>query len=257
MTDLEHQLTAAGSQPQQFAVPAGEGDTPGRMDENLLAIHAELDAPHEPWLARVLRRLGVPDLSVPLVTATPSLRRSWFVAIAIAVLFSLSIATNDTATGADRIVVFLTLAPLLPLFGVALAFGKGVDPTHDLVLAAPRDTFTVFLVRAITVLTASSLLLLVASLLLPEGGLYRVAWLLPALAIAASTLALSAHHDARRVAGALGGAWVVVVLVVTGAASAPAMFGPVTQVISLAVAVAASVMLILRRSRFDTAAVDA
>lgn len=253
MNPLENQLAQAASQPQQFGTVEPES---ARHAENLLAIHAELDAPREPRLARVLRRLGVPDLSVPLVTATPALRRAWFIAIAIAVLFGWSVASNNTASGVDRIAVFLTLAPLVPLLGVALAFGKGVDPTHDLVVAAPRDTFTVFLIRAVTVLSASSVLLLLSSLVLPEGGAYRVAWLLPAIAISAITMALSTWFEPRRVAVAVAVGWIVTVLIGAGAAGAAQMFGGATQVVSVVAAVVAGWVVVRGRARLDRAEVS-
>ena len=208
-------------------------------------------------MTRVLRRLGVPDLTIPLVTATPALRRSWFVAIAIAIFFALSVASNNTGAGVDRIAVFLTLAPLVPLAGVALAFGRGVDPTHDLVVAAPRDTFTVFLIRSLTVLAASSFILLLSSLLLPEGGAFRVAWLLPALGISALTLAASTRFDPRRAAAIVGTSWLAVVIVVANAASSAAMFGPVTQLVSLVAVTLASWYLVAGRDRFDTGRVNA
>jgi len=253
MNDLEQQLAQAATRPQLF----GAGDIePTRMAENLHSVHAELDAPREPRLARVLRRFGVPDLTIPLVTATPALRRSWFVAVAIAILFSLSVASNNTGAGVDRIAVFLTLAPLVPLLGVALAFGKGVDPTHDLVVAAPRDTFTVFLIRALTVLTASSAILILSSLLLPEGGAFRIAWLLPAVAISAVTLAASTRFDPRRAAAVIGSAWLVVVIIVAGAASSSAMFGLATQISSLVAAALAGWYVVSGRERFEMAQVD-
>jgi len=254
MNDLERQLGQAAGRPQLFG--AGEL-APTRMAENLHSIHAELDAPAEPRLARVLRRFGVPDLTIPLVTATPALRRSWFVAVAIAILFSLSVASNNTGAGVDRIAVFLTLAPLVPLLGVALAFGRGVDPTHDLVVAAPRDTFAVFLIRALTVLVASSAILLLSSLLLPDGGAFRVAWLLPAIAISAITLAASSRFDPRRAAAIVGSSWLVLVIIVAGATSSSAMFGPATQLASLIAAAVSGWYVFAGRGRFDVSEVHA
>lgn len=253
MIELEKHLAQAAVRPQLFG---GADVDPARMAENLRSVHAELDAPRELRLARVLRRLGVPDLTVPLVTATPALRRSWFVAVAIAILFSLSVASNDAGAGADRIVVFLTLAPMVPLLGVALAFGKGIDPTHDLVLAAPRDTFTVFLIRSLTVLIASSSLLVISSLLLPEGGVFRVAWLLPAVAVSAITLAASTRFAPRRAAAVVGITWLLVVIVVASAASSSVMFGPVTQIASVVATAAAGWYLVAGRERFDTSEAD-
>jgi membrane-associated HD superfamily phosphohydrolase len=250
MNALEQQLVAAARRPQAFATT--ERVQPDRLNANLDAVHLELDSPREPRLARALRRVGVPDLSIPLVTATPALRRSWFLAVGIALLFALGTASNNTGAGPDRIAVFLTLAPLLPLLGVALAFGRGVDPTHELVLAAPRDTFVVFLVRSLTVLTASSALLLVASLMLPAGGLYRVAWLLPSLATAGLTMALSSRHEPRRVAAIVAAGWVLLSVTLTAALSVEAMFGAVTQAASVVVAALAGGYLFGRRALFDT-----
>lgn len=248
MNDLEQQLRHAAARPQLYG---GVESEPARMAENLHAIHAELDAPRESRLARLLRRLGVPDLTIPLVTATPALRRSWLASVIIAILFALSVASNDNGVGVDRISVFLTLAPLIPLLGVALAFGKGVDPTHDLVVAAPRDTFTVFLIRALTVLVASSGILVLSSLLLPEGGAFRFAWLLPALAVTALTLAAASRVDPRRAATAIGASWIVVVVIAASASSAAATFGPVTQVVSLALTGGAAWFVMQGRERFD------
>lgn len=251
-TNLERQLAAGGVRPQLFANASAV--PPARLEENLLAVQADLDAPRETWLTRTLRRLGVPDLAIPLVTATPALRRSWFAAVTIAVLFALTVSSNNAESGLESIGVFLTLAPLVPLLGVALAFGRGVDPTHDLVVAAPRDTFTVFLIRALTVLVASSVILLLSSLLLPEGGVYRVAWMLPALALTALTISLAARHDARRVAAAVGAAWIVLSSIVLGAGSVPAMFGAVTQVAAAVTTGLAWLLMSRQRERFETGA---
>lgn len=253
MTPIEAQLRNAANHPQMFAAAPPDAN---RITENLLAVHAELDAPQEPRLARVLRRLGVGDLTVPLVTATPALRRSWFIAVAVAVLFALSVASNNEATGVDRIGVFLTLAPLVPLLGVALAFGRGVDPTHDIVVAAPRDTFTVFLIRALTVLAASAAVLLLGSMLLPAGGLYRVAWLLPSAAIASLALAVAARFDARRVASLLAIGWIVLVVLAISFSSVAAAFGPPMQIAAVVVAAAAVAWSFQRRNDYGLGQVE-
>lgn len=248
MNELEHALGAAMQRPQLFADSNISTD---RLQENLLAINAELDAPVESRLARLLRRLGVPDLTIPLVTATPALRRSWFVAVAVAVLFALSVASNQSSDGVDRIVVFLVMAPVVPLLGVLLAFGRGVDPTHDLVVAAPRSTFMVFLIRSLTVLAASSVVLLVSSLLLPTGGFYRLAWLAPSIAVTATSLLLSSWLDARRATVSVAIAWVVLATIGGGVLETTTLFGPTAQLLWLVVAALASAVLWRSRNRFD------
>ena len=257
MNELDDLFASARSNPEGFGAVDPDPELATRIDENLLVVQAALDAPRESLLARALRRLGVPDLAVPLITATPALRRSWFVAIAIAVLFAVSASSNEARDAVERIAIFLTLAPLVPLLGVALAFGRGVDPTHDIVVAAPRDTFRVFLIRAATVLVASSVLLLAGSAFLPAGGWFRVAWLLPALMLTVVTMALSAGRDARIVAGAVAGAWIVAVIVVTQVASSSAMFGLITQAIALALGVAGLLVLLRRRPSVEITGVRA
>ena len=250
-SQLEAHLAEARARPRYLAGPAIDVD-PGRMAANLAAIVAELDAPRPTRLARLLELVGVDELTVPLVTATPGLRRSWIASVVIALLFAIQAATNSTADAdVERIIVFLTMAPLIPLLGVALAFGKGVDPTHELVLAAPMDSFRVFLARAITVLSASTAILLLASVLVPTGGAARVAWLLPAVAVTAATMAVATRLEPRVSSGVVATVWLAVVLIVSQTTSAAAMFGPITQVASLAVAIAGGALFVSQRRRLD------
>lgn len=250
--DFDAAMTRAASRPRFLAGADHEHAVPAaRLAGNFAAIEAELDAPARSLLARVLIRLGVSEGTVPLVTATPALRRSFIISVLVAVLFALSAATNNTADGADRIVVFLTMAPLIPLTGVALAFGPRVDPTHEVALAAPIDGFRLFLIRALTVVGASTLVLLLASMLVPTGGAHRVAWLLPSLAATAVTMALSTRLDPRLAAGVVAASWITIVTVAVAATDAAAAFGPTMQVLSLFVAAAGGVGFAQRRRRLD------
>ena len=255
---LEAALGRAGERPRFLAGPDAVGPGPDldRVAANFAAIEADLDAPQPSRLARLLRRLGVADTTVPLVTATPALRRSWLIAVLVAILFALNAASTSTADGVDRIVGFLTVAPLIPLMGVALAFGPGVDPTHDVAVATPVDGFRLFLVRAITVVGASCAALLLVAWVVPDGGWYRVAWLLPALAVTATSLALATRFDARLAAGMTAAAWLFVMLILTSRTDAATSFGPVTQLVSSAVAVIGFVLFAHYRQRLDTLSVD-
>lgn len=247
---LEAALGRAADRPRFLAGSASTDDV-GRAAANLRAIEAELDAPPAPRLARALRAIGVPDGTVPLITATPGLRRSWLISVVVALLFAVNAASSSTADGVERITAFLTVAPLVPLLGVALAFGPGVDPTHDTAIAAPIDGFRLFLIRAITVLTASSLLLLAAAALVPAGGAYRFAWLLPALAVTTVTLALATRFDPRVAAGAAAIGWLFVMLVATSRTDTAGAYGAGLQVSSLIVAVVGAAVFVHRRRRLD------
>lgn len=251
---LEDALARAGERPRFLAGPDATGPGPDlhRVSANFAAIEAEIEAPRPSRLTRVLRRFGVADTTVPLVTATPALRRSWIIAVLLAVLFALNAASTSTADGADRIVGFLTVAPLIPLLGVALAFGPGVDPSHDVAVATPVDGFRLFLIRAITVMTASCSVLLVVAWIVPEGGWYRVGWLLPALAVTATALALATRFDARAAAGLAAAGWLTLMLVVNGQTDAASAFGTATQLVSLAIAVIGATLFVHYRHRLDT-----
>ncbi len=249
--EVEAALGRAGQQPR-FLTGSGSGpDHSARMEANFAAISAEIDAPRQGWLARILKRLGADDRIVPLVTATPALRRSWLAAVAVALLFALNAASGSAAEGTDRIVIFLTIAPLVPLLGVALAFGPAVDPTHEVAVAAPMDGFRLFLVRAVTVFVASTGILLIGSLLVPTGGAARIGWLLPAIATTVVAMAATTRVDARAAAGAVAAAWVVLVVVVSQITDPGAMFGPITQVTSVAVASGAIGVFLKRRRQLD------
>ncbi|MEZ5246217.1 MAG: hypothetical protein R2707_14040 [Acidimicrobiales bacterium] len=250
---LDAALERAAGRPRFLAGEGSADDVPAaRLAANFAVIEAELDAPTPGLLARILLRLGVGEGTVPLVTATPALRRSFLVSVVVAVLFALSAANNNTsAEGVDRIVVFLTMAPLIPLAGVAVAFGPRVDPTHEVAVAAPIDGFRLFLIRALTVVGASTIVLLLASMLAPAGGPHRVAWLLPSLAATSVTMALSTRLDPRVAAGVVSAMWILIVTVAVSATDAAAAFGPTMQVLSLFVASGGAVAFAQRRRRLD------
>jgi hypothetical protein len=245
-TLLETHLRASGqADPARLAGAAVAAVAPERLATNLVAVQAEVVAPVPSPTARLLGRVGFPDATLRLVSATPGLRRSWWLAVSLAVLFALAVA-DGTRPGADSIRVFLTLAPLVPLLGVALAFGPRVDPAHDLVVAAPRDAFRVFLVRAATVLAASVAVLGAATLLLPDGGWHRVAWLLPALATTSAAGALATRIEAKTAAAVVGGTWLLACIVAIRITSAAAAFGLVMQATCLCVVGGAAGVIALR-----------
>lgn len=255
---LEAALGRAAERPRFLAGAdaAGPGHDLHRVAANFAAIESELDAPRPPRLARFLRRFGVADTTIPLITATPALRRSWIIAVIVAVLFALNAATSSTQSGADSIVTFLVVAPLVPLLGVALAFGPGVDPTHDVTVAAPIDGFRLFLIRAITVVVASCGVLFVTSWLVPTGGWFRIAWLLPAFAVTAVTLAVSTRFDPRVAAGGVAIAWLLIVLFANGQGSVATTFGPAMQTGSFLIAGTAMAVFARDRRRLDTMSLD-
>jgi len=249
-TGLEAVLTRAGRRPR-FLAGRDQTNQPERTELNFAAIEAELDAPRPSRLARLLARLGVDDRTIPLITATPALRFSWLGSVSLAILFAVNAANTSNAVDIDRITAFLTIAPLIPLLGVAMAFGPSVDPTHETAVAAPIDGFRLFLVRGLTVVTASSAIMLVGSAFVRSGGYYRLAWLLPALAVTSLSLALSTRFDPRVAAGAVASGWLILVMALTNATDTAGAFGATVQIGSAAVAIAGAVAFGRRRRGLD------
>jgi hypothetical protein len=227
-----------------------------RLDAIWAEVVEAVDAPKPSLVERLCLRLGMPDSAARLLGATPSLRASWLGAVAVTLAFVL-LAAHD---GAEGTLLFLIVAPVLPLAGVAAAYGPGVDPTHELTLAAPLSTTRLLLMRAVAVLGVTLVLAGAASLGLPHMGLLAAAWALPALALAAAALAASTWFEPTRAAIALAVLWVAVVVFAVhdagrhglAAVQHAAVFQPAGQAAAAAIAVAAALVVARRRSAFET-----
>lgn len=224
-------------------------------DDELAAIWDHVaeavDGSRVPWSVRILRALGLPESTARLVAATPALRIAWLLAVAIAVGFAVfaSYERNGDPT------IFLWLAPLVPLAGVAAAYGPGVDPLYEIGAATPTHGLRLLLLRSAAVASVAALLLVPATLALPDLGLVDVAWLLPAIAVSTGTLALATFIGPVRAGIVVAACWLALVPISVSladtdrsvAAERLFMFEPAAQLICLAVAIAASIVLFTRR----------
>lgn len=177
-----------------------------RLDRSWAAITDRLDERSVSSVERVLTRIGVRDHRARLVVMTPALRGASLASLAI-VLALASMAT--VADGGERdnvFYAFLVLAPLLPLAGVAAAFGSIGDPGRELTASTPTPAFELLLVRSLAIVTVTTVVSAAAALPFPAGW-DAAAWLLPALGLTAATLALSTWMAAHRAAVGLGMAW--------------------------------------------------
>ena len=107
---------------------------PERLQRGKEAVLDAINSPRRGPFEALLIRAGITDATARLVAATPSLRVSWFAAVTLALGFAV-VAANQSHAG---LLIFLVIAPLLPMIGVAAAFGPGVDPTYEIGLAAPE-----------------------------------------------------------------------------------------------------------------------
>jgi hypothetical protein len=212
------------------------------------AIRDAISAPRQGALETLLVKAGMADTTARLVAATPSLRTSWLVAVSVALGFAVVAAYQGT----NGLLVFLVVAPLLPVAGVASAYGPGVDPTYEIGLAAPLNSFRLLLLRAAAVLTATTVLAGMAGLLLPGPHWTAAAWLLPALGLTLGSLALSTVIEPLHAARFIGLGWLVAVATITVPAQDKlALFNPRGQIVFALLAVVGWVTLVWRRAVFE------
>jgi hypothetical protein len=212
-----------------------------------------IDTPHRSAVERLLLALKVPEHLARLLVATPSLRLSWLVAEALALGFAV-IAANG-ATGRDEELVlflFLVVAALLPVAGVAVAFGPGVDPTYEIGVAAPMPADRLLLIRAAAVLASSVSITVFAALALPGLDAIAAAWLLPALGLTVATLALGTWVRPLVAASSVALIWVL--FAAAAAVSTQdrlAAFRPAGQVACLVVIAASAAVLAHRHTLYE------
>jgi hypothetical protein len=203
-----------------------------------------LDAPRAGRLERLLRATGVRPATARLLVATPALRASWLLAVAGALAFAVAAVTR----GPESRYVFLALAPLLPVLGVALAYGPEADPAYDVAVAAPYGGFRLLLLRTAAVVATTTAGTLAATVFLPDARL-AAAWLLPALALTTATLVAGTVWTPAGAAAFVGVCWLTVLAVAAriGADVTDAR-GQVTYAVLLA---AGAALLAARRDRYE------
>jgi hypothetical protein len=182
-------------------------DTP-RLDAVWADVVDAVDAPRIGLVERLLVRLGVAADTARLLAVTPSLQLSWLTGTAIVLALALTVAYS----GRTGVALFLALAPVLPVAGVAVAFGTRTDPLHEVAVAAPYSSYRLLLVRSAAVVATTLVLAVPAAALLPSAPWVAAAWLLPALALTSTCLALAARVDPVVSSVALTTVWLTLAL---------------------------------------------
>lgn len=220
----------------------------GELDAAWERLDAELDAPRRGPLESLLVRVGVSDHTARLLAATPVLRRSWLVSVMLLLAMTVLVVHAADSPG-----LFLGLAPLLPLAGVALSYGPGLDPTHEMAVVAPLHGFRLLMIRTVAVLSAGLALNGLATVALPEYGLRALAWLLPALALTGTGLALMPRLGPVLAPVLTGAAWIG--LLVTAQLTTEGTLAPFTAVgqgVAALIAALAAWLAHHARDRFDS-----
>lgn len=198
---------------------------------------------------RLVQRIGVPDDVSRLLGATPSLRLSWLLAIVLALGFAVLASVADPGL----VPVFLAMAPIAPVAGVAAAFGPEADPAYEVAMAAPTTAVRLLVVRALAVLAVTVAIAVPLSLALPGLDWLTVGWVLPALGLTATSVALASVTTVERGAALVTGAWLVAVVVSADVADDRlAAFRPAGQAVCALALAGAALVLHRRRDAFET-----
>jgi hypothetical protein len=238
-----HLMTCSACQEQLARhVPAAPLDAMwDRIEGGILTV------PARP-MSRVLRGVGFTASDVLLLGAAPALRAAWMLGTCVVLLFSVA----AVAWSSDRaLVLFLTVAPLAPVLGVAFAYGPDVDPTHELAIATPHSALRLLLTRTLAVTGFCLPLTAAIGFLLPGPAWLAVAWLLPAGAGVAVILVASTWMSTTRAAGVVAVVWTALVsLSVTRVSPLTLVEG--RAVLGYAVAVAVGLLVFRQRAHLLT-----
>jgi hypothetical protein len=144
------------------------------------------------------------------------------------------------------VTVYLIVAPLAPLVGVAFAFGSQSDPLSELTLAAPYSKLRLLLWRSAAILVSTFPITVLAAL--PVEGPWWVAavWLVPASAFIAVTLFASAWADPQWVAGGIMVGWIAIQFSVVATGQPLASVTGLALVLYAVVAGAAGLLFVIR-----------
>lgn len=251
-----HVTDCASCRSRLDRLPTGAGAAEGLDDLRLEAVWARVDAgvraAGRPLGERLLERLGVPETDARLLAATPSLTVPWLAGILLVLAASVA-ASWLLGTGFGHWpVAFLLVAPLVPVAGVAVAFGPRVDATYELGVVAPMRTSRLLLLRAVVVLACSLLLAALAALALPVLGWWTVAWILPSLTLTTGVLAASTRWHPLGVGVLVAVGWIALVVTLEVRLATPLVaFGSAVQLLMAVALTGSLVVFARRRDRLD------
>jgi signal transduction histidine kinase len=214
-----------------------------------MAASAGVGEPRAPALDRAMMRIGVHDDVARIIGATPALRASWLMAALAVALFAVLGAAVDS-----RILTGVAiLAPILPVAGVAAAYGAWADPMFEISQATPSSGFHVLVLRSLAVLASAAVLVCVTAAVTPTTGLDAIAWLLPSLAVCATSLMLATFMPIARAAAIVALGWLALAAALAATQPAFALFRGQAQLIFFAVTIVSSAVLARRRQHLEMA----
>ncbi len=160
----------------------------------------------------------------------------------------LDVLSGPVGPAGGAVPLLQLVAPVLPLLGVALSYGPGWDPAHEVVVGTPSGGLRLVLVRTAAALVAA----VPAAALLgwATGAGSPALWLLPCLALVAGALAAGPLLGLDRAAAVLGAGWAAAVGVPLLADRVPAVLAPAAALPWTAALAVALAVVVLRRDAY-------
>jgi hypothetical protein len=214
-----------------------------RVDEVWTAIRAHVEAPRRSVAEKLMHRMGMSTEVARFLVAVPAFRGAWLLGLLAVTLFA---GLAALFAGDNGLALFLIVAPLAPVAGVAASFGGGADPCHELVTVTPYPAARLLLLRTAGVLVTSLPVTLLAGLALPGPAFLGVAWLTPAAAGVALTLLLSPVIGSTVASATLGACWSAAVVSATWVGDPSTVVGPAVQLVCAALTLIAVAAILLR-----------
>ncbi len=213
----------------------------GWLEQRWEALASEVYLPSVSGIEQLLGRIGIPGHIARLVAVTPSLKPAWLIALTVALAFA-GFAAQMSTSDFD---LFLAVAPLIPVAGVALAYGRRGDPAHEILMSSPLDSVRVLFLRVAAVtITAFGV---AAAVDVVTGGRSEFGlWLLPSVALVVLTLALGTRISLWSASLISVAAWVSFLAIESSRLQAPTagVLGGQTQAWFVAVAAIAGIVLL-------------
>jgi hypothetical protein len=206
-------------------------------------VLAEIEVPPPGLAQRVLMRLGMRPSDALVVASAVVFRTAWLAGMITVLVFAVLAATLAPDGGVG---LFLLTAPLIPVAGVAAAYGPSADPAYELGQAAPYPGVRLVLLRSLCVLATAVPLTVLAGLLLPSPAVVAVAWLLPATGFVVSVVTAGNWIDPAYAAGVVGTGWVVAVAVAAAHRDPLAVIAPAALAAYAALIAVATIVFIHR-----------
>ncbi len=218
------------------------------VDRAWSAIRAHIETPRRSLPERLIRWFGVSTETARLLVAVPAFRGAWLLGLFMVTLFA---GLAALFAGDYGMTLFLIVAPLAPVAGVAASFGGDADPCHELVTVTPYSVVRMLLLRTAGVLATSLPVTLLAGLALPGPAWVGVAWLTPAAAGVALILLLAPIFGSTVAAATMAALWSAAVVFASRLNDPIDVVEPTMQVVFAVLTLVAVAALVVRQPSFE------